>query len=470
MKDIPDIAAYNSLFAFCFKYRHLTPPNEWHPEPVHHKVCNLVQDAIENKKRIVITMPPQHGKSQITSIYAPAWYLWRNPSHNFALVTYSAELAEDKSMKCRNVVRNSFDTKLSPEAQSRKNWALSSAKDMSFRARGIGGGLTGNTVHCLALDDLLKNHEEAESETIRRKIRDFIESTILTRLNDDAPAIAILTRWHMDDYANYLINKLGWDLYNFPAICDDPDDDLLGREKGEVLAPKRHSLESIMKVKRNVSPYVFNALYQGNPIASEAVRIRREWFKYYDPKEIDDIARVYNVYQTVDTAATDKEKSDYFVVLTFALITKTLDGRILTDANEYRRYQQSGQEMQKHIYVLDVYRNKVETTDHEDVLRIQREKWRPVVQYVENVTFGLVLIQSAQKKGLPIDKLDADKSKTLRSEQVSIYYRNGQVWHPKEADWLEDFENEISTFPNAKHDDQFDCISYAGIVAAKKAV
>lgn len=468
--EIPDIAAYNSLFAFCFKYRNLTPPDEWKPAPVHRQVCNLVQDAIENNKRIIICMPPQHGKSQICSIYAPAWYLWKNPDKNVALVTYSAELAEDKSIKARAVVKASFDRQLSSEAKSRKNWALTNAKDMSFRARGVGGGLTGNAVHFLILDDLIKNHEEAESATQRKKIWDYLESTITTRLSENAPVIAILTRWHMDDYATKLQKNWGWPLFNFPSICINSKTDLLDREEGDPLVPFLHSKESLMKTKNDLSTYVWNALYQGNPISSEAARIKREWFKYFNGGDIETIVGKYNIYQTVDTSGTDNEKSDYFVVITFALITKTLEGLIITDPNEFTRLQRQGVEFCSHIYVLDVLREKFVTVDHDAVLHLCREKWNPVCQYVENKTFGLNIIQSAQLRGLPVKPLEADVSKFLRSERIRFYYEKGRVWHLEDASWLEDFEEEITTFPVSEHDDQFDAISYVGIVAANKKI
>lgn len=467
---ISDDQARNSLFLFAFKYKHLTPPDEWNPEPLHAFICNRIQQAIQSGERIIISVPPQHGKSQIASVYAPIWYLSRNPKRNVALVSYSADLAEAKSVQARTLARASIDTTLSPEVKSRKNWALTGALDTSFRARGVGGGLTGHAIDLLILDDLIKNHEEAESKTHRDKIASYIESSLMTRLSKEAIVILILTRWHMDDYAVKLHRQWGWPMYNIPAICDDPDTDLLGRQKGEVAAPLLKPIGLIEGYKRDLSHYVFSALYQGKPTGHESARIRKDWFKYYPASEAQRIADRYNVYQTVDTSATDTERSAYFVVLTFAIVTKDSEGTIMWQQQDFDNAQRDKRELLKHIYLLDVLRQRFETTEHEEVLRIQREKWRPIYQYVEATTYGLNILQAAEKKGLPLKPLKADKSKFLRSEQIHVNYKNGQVWHPDKALWLEEFEEEIANFPVAAHDDQFDALAYAGIVAAGKNI
>jgi len=226
----------------------------------------------------------------------------------------------------------------------------------------------------------------------------------------------------------------------------------------------------IKDYKRDLSGYVFSALFQGKPTGHDSARIRREWFKYFDAGDSEKIAERYNVYQTVDTAATDRDTPDYFVVLTFAIVTKDDQGQIMWQQQDFDRAQREKRELFKHIYLLDVLRQRFETTEHQQVLQGQREKWRPICQYVEATTFGLNILQTAEQKGLPLKPLKADKSKFLRSEQIHVNYKNGQVWHPDKADWLEDFEDEITSFPVAAFDDQFDALAYAGIVAAGKRV
>lgn len=469
MPTIPLPAQKSSLFSFACAYAAQTPPEGFRPEKLHLWLCRRIQQAIKNHERILITVPPQHGKSTVASVYAPVWYLWRNPLRSVGLISYSSELAESKSFQAQQLALRA-GLKLHESMQSKSNWALQGALDSSFRARGVGGGITGNPIDFLILDDLIKNHEEAESKAYREKIWSYLESTISTRLTNKATVVSIMTRWHLDDYSSRLAKKWNWPLYNIPAICERAEGDLLERQPGEAAAPKLKSLDFLQEVKRNVSTYVFSALYQGNPTSHEATRIKREWFKYYPADKIDELSQKYNVYQTVDTSGTAEERSDYFVVLTFALVTKTLDGEILTDPAVFQRAKAQGRELIRCIYVLDVFRQKFETTEHESALQLCREKWRPVVQYVEKKTFGLNIIQNAKAKSLPVEPIDADQSKFLRSERISVYYKNGQVFHPDNAPWLENFEDEITTFPVAAHDDQFDCIAYAGIVAAKKLI
>lgn len=464
LNSLYQIAPNKSLFAFAYKYRGVTVPDPWKPEKVHHFLCTKIQDAIENYKRIIISVPPQHGKSQIASVYAPAWYIMNNPLKTVGVISYSSDLAEVKSYQCRSLIQESF-SKLSKDSYSRKNWGINKDSVFNYIARGVGGSITGNTIDLLVMDDLIKNHEEAESATQRQKIWSYIESTVITRLSKKSTVIVIATRWHMDDYIAKMGKLWKWPVYNIPAICDT-DSDVLGREKGEVAAPNLKPKQFILDIKKDLSPYVFNALYQGRPITSETARIKREWFKYYSEDMIGTIKEHYNIYQTIDTAATDNEKSDYFVILTFAIVT-TVDDIIVTSEDHYRHLVKEGKP-RKNIYVLDVMRNKFETTEHLALLRLYHEKWNPVYQYVENITFGINILQAGLKDGLPLLPLKADRSKFLRSERIVTYYSGGQVHHLEGAPWLEDYEEEITNFPVAPHDDQFDCISYAGIIASEK--
>jgi predicted phage terminase large subunit-like protein len=395
--------------------------------------------------------------------------LLKYPKRNVALVSYSSTLAENKSVQAQALAVKAVG-ELHPDVQSRSDWSLRQALDVSFRARGLGGAITGNPVDLMILDDLIKSHEEAESAVFREKVWDYLDSTIATRFTKNAACIAILTRWHLDDYGSRLNKRWGWPIYNVPAICEKEETDPLGRKLGEVAAPLLKPKAMIEERKKNMSAYSFSALYQGNPTSQESTRIKREWFKYYPADKIDEIAKRYNVYQTVDTSGTANETSDYFVVLTFAFVTKTLDGEIIVESQDANRARAQGRELIRCIYVLDVFRQKFETTEHDSALQHCRERWRPIVQYVENKTFGLNIIQSAKKKSLPIEPIEADVSKFLRSERISVYYKNGRVFHPSEAPWLKDFEEEISTFPVAAYDDQFDCVSYAGIVADQKKI
>jgi predicted phage terminase large subunit-like protein len=467
MPTLPENVLKNSLFAFCVEYSRFVPPDGFYPEPLHLFLCRTIQDAILNNKRIIITVPPQHGKSTFASVFAPIWYLYNNPNRNVILVSYAAELAEAKSVQARAVAREVFPS-LSVDVDSKKNWSLPNALDISFRARGVGGGITGSAGDLLLLDDLIKNHEEAESRAMRDKTWSFIESTVSTRLSNTSAVIAILTRWHLDDYASRLNKLWGWPIINIPAICVDPDNDPLQRQLGEVAAPRLKPLGFINKAKENLSNYVFSSLYQGDPRSSESSRFQRDWFKYYPASDMNMLAQSYNVYQTVDTSGKASDSSDYFVILTFVIVTQTVEGELILNSLQYEKAKKNNVELIQSIYIIDVMRQRFATTEHQAAMRIAREKWRPVVQYVEEAVYGLAIVQDAQQKGLAVEPLKADGSKYLRSEQISVMYRNGRVYHPDKADWLKLFEDELVDFPVGTHDDQVDCVSYAGIVASQK--
>ena len=166
---------------------------------------------------------------------------------------------------------------------------------------------------------------------------------------------------------------------------------------------------------------------------------RYEEGKVYSDKEwlIDN----FQIFQTVDVAGTENKDSDYFVCITLGLNIHNGD-----------------------LIVLDVYREKKETTKHLKVMEAQYQKWN-AIQYVENKQFGINIIQSYRETNRPVGTLEAKGSKEMRSLIIQNFYDNGKVWHRQGASWLDDFEEELLAFPQGTHDDQVDCMSYGGIVA-----
>ena len=462
----------SSLFAFALANKHIVPPNGWYPEALHLWLCNLCQSVIEQGRRAIICVPPQVGKSFIVSVFAPTWYLKNHPDARVGLITYGQDLADSKSKQVRALIQETYGRKLSKDSTAVSDWKLDGAYDTSFRARGISGGVTGNTIDgLLLLDDLIKNREEAENGDTRKKIMDDLESSIFTRLAEGTPVLGVMTRWHLDDYSKHLVERFGFEYYSIPALCVDPAKDLLGRSLGESIVPQLKSKEFFERVKSETSDYWWACLYQQNPQSREEARIKREWFKYFDESEIERVKNRYNIYQTVDTAASEKETADYFVILTFAIVTvNTATGQIMYQPSDLDRATAQKHELKKCIFILNVTRNHIATTEHERTLDLERQIWKPQTQYVEKAAFGLAIIQNAKLKGLPVRELEADRSKFIRSEQISVYYRDGRVYHPEGTqtkEMMATFENEITEFGIAAHDDQFDAVAYAGIVARK---
>jgi len=196
-------------------------PN-WHHELIADKL-----EAIERGelKRLMIFMPPRHGKSQLATINFPAWYLGRHPDGEIITVSYSGDLAMDFGGKTRDKIADEsyglvFDNlSLKEDEKSKGKWKTN--KEDSYLSAGIGGAITGRGADILIVDDPIKNREEAESKVFRKKVWDFYTSTAYTRLNPGGAIIVILTRWHLDDLAGRLLTKSNeyWEILDLPAIA-----------------------------------------------------------------------------------------------------------------------------------------------------------------------------------------------------------------------------------------------------------
>ena len=238
----------------------------------HEKIANALERVEKGEiKRLIIQMPPRHGKSQLASINFPAWYLGRNPDKEIITASYSADLAIDFGSKTRDVVSDElykeiFETRLKQDDQNKAKWKTN--KKGSYTSVGVGGPLTGRGANVLIIDDPIKNREEAESETIRKKVWDWYTSTAYTRLEKNGAIIVIMTRWHLDDLAGRLLDyeEHGgehWEVISFPAVAEQDED---YRKEGEALWPAKYDLDALMNIKQNIGAYDWNCTPAYTPI------------------------------------------------------------------------------------------------------------------------------------------------------------------------------------------------------------
>jgi predicted phage terminase large subunit-like protein len=430
----------------------------------------LQEVACRRIKRLIVTMPPRHGKSELISKTFPAWYLGRFPDHKIILTSYEADFAESWGAEARNMLAEYgpevFGVQPNPKTRAGRRWNVDGHKGKMATA-GAGGAITGKGAHLLIIDDPIKNDEEANSPTYREKVWNWYRATAYTRLESDPDGVVVvvMTRWNEDDLVGRLLAldasddggpKEDWVVLNLPALAEE--DDLLGRQPGEALWPAKYPVERLERIKRTSGTYWWSALFQQRPAPLEGMRFKKSWFRYFSKETIGGIeyyvlhqpdgtvtryeARACWRFQTVDPAATKNETSDYFVCSTFAV----------TPAND--------------LLLLAVFREKAETTQHEAILRAQADRWKPGFQAVESAFIGLSIIQTCISKGLPIQELRAETDKLARSLPAQARYEVGAVYHDAAMPGLDDVESELVDFPNGKHDDIVDTISYAAIQIA----
>ena len=225
-------------------------------------------------KILVISMPPRHGKSQLISRYLPAWYLWLHPDSSIILSSYAFDFAAHWGRLSRAAYTTACSwtghAGVSDERNAAHEWYTTHGGCM--KTCGAMGDLTGRPANLLIADDLIKNAEQAASETYRDKTYEWWRSTAYTRLEPGGKAIVIGTRWHRDDYQSRILKGDEPVTHiNLPAIAEGTD--ILGRAPGEPLWPWRYDLDELCSIRRTIGEYWWLAEYQGRPTQHD----RAEW-------------------------------------------------------------------------------------------------------------------------------------------------------------------------------------------------
>jgi predicted phage terminase large subunit-like protein len=417
----------------------------------------LTRVASGELHRLMVSMPPRHGKSETISRYLPAWYLGRFPDRRVMLASYEAAFAASWGRKARELLADHgeelFGVQIAPGRAAASAWDLQGRRGGMVTA-GVGGPLTGKGANLLIIDDPLKNHEEAHSELLRDKLWDWWRSTARTRLQTPGAVVLVMTRWHEDDLAGRMLRDGSddWTVLEFPAIAEPEDP--LEREVGDPLCPGLGFDDAwLADTKAELGSYWFSALYQQAPRPAEGMLFKRRDFRYWREHPDDDLyllerddGSLHPVgkdwcvhFQTVDVAASEKHTADYTVVASWAA---TPDRELL---------------------LIDCQRQRFELLDVGGMIERAYRHQDPTPSFigVEEFGFGLGVVQELNKKGLPIHRLRADKDKVSRALVAVARYEEHRVYHPRRAHWLSDWEDELLAFPNAAHDDQVDTVAYA---------
>jgi predicted phage terminase large subunit-like protein len=397
-------------------------------------------------RRLIVTMPPRHGKSEVVSKKFPAWHLGRCPNDEIILASYSIDLSRSFSRIARETLQGAsgvFNVRLDPNHSTAESWGLQ-GKRGGLVAAGVGGSITGKGARIAIIDDPIKNAEEANSEVIRQKVWEWYQSTLYTRLTPDGRIVIVMTRWHEDDLVGRLLEKEAqeiaegthtgdqWQVINLPAIAESGD--ILGRTEGEALWPEYgFNLERLEQIRRDVGSYVFNALYQQRPSATEGSMFKRNWWRYYDttPSTFDEMM------QSWDMSFKGSDGSDFVVGQVW--------GRI--GANKY---------------LVDQIRGRMDITD--TISHIQRLTLKyPLarLKLIEDKANGPAVISLLRNSIAGLVPVNPDGGKVARASAILPDLEAGNIYLPKNVGWIDEFLHEASAFPRGAHDDQVDAMTQA---------
>lgn len=387
-------------------------------------------------KRLMIFMPPRHGKSELVSKYFPAFLMRGHPERRVILCSYEAEFAAYWGEQARIVWQESAETFHASAAlrSARSNWWITPEGGYMATA-GVGGGITGKGMDVGIIDDPVKNAAEAYSDTLRENAWNWYLSTFATRLEPGGAIILMMTRWHHDDLAGRLLRQQPgeWEVIRFPAIATEQD--VLGRNPGDALWPERYNVQSLEAIKES-SVRWWQAMYQQTPLTSEGAVASREWFGV-----VDSIPRgTVEVVRSWDLAATVSGKADWLVGTKMAKV----GGR---------------------FYILDVARSRTAPADViPRIASIAAQDGRGVTVTVEQEGGGSGKIVSshiaAQLAGYRIVFMRPTGDKVFRALPFLDQAKAGNVFLLR-GDWNDAFLSELDTFPNGEHDDQVDTSAYA---------
>jgi len=406
----------------------------------HHELIVSKLEAVERGQisRLMIFLPPRHGKSLITSAIFPAWYLGKRPDRQVIFATYGQELSDDFGRRVRNFMNDPIHQTIFPDCKfaedSTAAHRFNTVKGGAYYAVGRGGPITGRGAHLLLIDDPIKDRDEANSETNRKSLHEWFASVAYTRLMPGGAIIIIQTRWHEDDLAGWLLHEHAgenWDILSLPAIAEQNEK---FRREGEALWPERFSLETLNRIRDAIGGAAWASLYQQRPAAAEGAIFKRNYWQFYRPPLTVALNRIV---QSWDTAFKKGTENDFSVSTTWGVAD-----------NGY--------------YLLHLWRGRVEFPELKRVLVSLAEQWKPNTILVEDRASGQSLIQELKNfTALPILPVKVDSDKQSRVQAVTPLMEAGRIFLPESAPWLSDFIEEMACFPNGMHDDVVDATTQA---------
>lgn len=296
----------------------------------HHKyMCDKLTEFAEGKiKKLMIFVPPQHGKTELATRRMSAFLLGKYPEKKLAVAAYNHTIASGFNRDIQRIIDDDPYRKLFPDTQlngssirTTQSWLRNSDEfevvnnTGSLVSVGVGGALTSRKLDVLIIDDIYKDAKEAWSPVQRKNVQDWYNTTAETRLHNDSQVLIVFTRWHEEDLGGYILSHEAneWEIISFPAIKESNDNGFDPRQIGEALWEKRHSRERLMKVKAK-DELTFDSLYQQNPKPSKGIMYPRGFNTYGVDKltELEKLGCIVKSY--TDTADTG---TDYLASVIF---------------------------------------------------------------------------------------------------------------------------------------------------------
>tara|TARA_R110000868_G_scaffold58836_5_gene181069 strand:+ start:1151 stop:2674 length:1524 start_codon:yes stop_codon:yes gene_type:complete len=411
--------------------------------PHHLKLAQIFEDiANGKKKRVIVNIAPRHGKSELISYLAPAWFLGKYPQKKVIMASHTADLAVNFGRRVRNLVGSDPYKSVFPQVELQADSKSASRWGTNFNgeyfAIGVGGALAGRGADLFIIDD---PHSEQDAKTGRSDVFlpawEWFQSGPLQRLMPGGAIIVVMTRWSKLDLTGQIVTQMErnedvdkWEVVEFPAIKDD----------GEPLWPEFWPLQELLSKKAALDVRYWNAQYMQQPTSEEGALIKREWWKIWDK---DDPPHCEFTIMALDAAQETNNRADYNALTVWGVFFNE-------ESNNFN------------IILLNSIKKRMEFPELKKLCLEEYKEWEPDSFIVEKKSNGAALYQELYRMGIPVKDYTPGKGqdKISRVNAVSDLFSSGIVWCPDRR-WAKEVVEECNDFPSGANDDLVDSTTLA---------
>jgi predicted phage terminase large subunit-like protein len=412
----------------------------YHTGDIHHKIAAQLERVERGEiDRLMLLVPPRHGKSELASRRFPAYYLGRHPHRQFISASASGSLAEDFGRDVRNIIDSPeyavlFKTRLAEDSKAKGRWNTSEGG--SYYAIGVNAHVMGRGAHVFMIDDPFGTMADARSETARKNVWDWYTGTVYNRLEENGAIVLINHRMHEDDLTGMLRAQQAAGGDKWEVVELKPD-----MENGDALWPEKYPIAALERIRQNITAQDWSALYLQNPTPDEGAYFKADWLRPYTKEPERATLTVYG-------------GSDYAV----------------TDAGgDYTVHVVVGLDPEERMYLLDVWRGQKQGDVWIDAFCDLVRQWKPMAWAEETgqikSAIGPFLQRRMNERKAYVAREQFSTrlgNKAVRAQSIRGRMALNGLYVPTSAAWYPELRSELLSFPSGRHDDQVDALGLVG--------